>query len=134
MNLDAVDLKILTALQQDGRISNLELADKVFLSPPACLRRVRLLEEGGIISRYSALLDANASRKLLAVPASDCVISACAFSELSTWPKRKLVASPNCCTRLESLPRSACTPDCTSPNLASISNCRLANEASAAVV
>lgn len=59
MNLDAVDLKILTALQQDGRISNLELADKVFLSPSACLRRVRLLEQGGIISRYSALLDAN---------------------------------------------------------------------------
>jgi len=58
MNLDAMDLKILTALQQDGRISNLELADQVFLSPSACLRRVRLLEEAGIINRYSALLDA----------------------------------------------------------------------------
>ncbi|MFZ6648199.1 Lrp/AsnC family transcriptional regulator [Undibacterium sp. TJN25] len=58
MQLDATDLKILQALQADGRISNLELADKVFLSPSSCLRRVRVLEEAGIISRYSAVLDA----------------------------------------------------------------------------
>lgn len=58
MQLDATDLKILQALQADGRISNLELAEKVFLSPSSCLRRVRTLEEAGIINRYSAVLDA----------------------------------------------------------------------------
>ncbi|GGD01106.1 Lrp/AsnC family transcriptional regulator [Undibacterium terreum] len=58
MQLDATDLKILQALQADGRVSNLELAEKVFLSPSSCLRRVRMLEEAGIISRYSAVLDA----------------------------------------------------------------------------
>lgn len=60
MKLDATDLKILSALQEDGRISNLDLAEKVFLSPSSCLRRVRMLEESGIVSRYSAILDANA--------------------------------------------------------------------------
>lgn len=60
MKLDAIDLKILTLLQQDGRMSNLELAEHVFLSPSSCLRRVRLLEENGAISRYSAVLNASA--------------------------------------------------------------------------
>jgi Lrp/AsnC family leucine-responsive transcriptional regulator len=60
MKLDATDLKILSLLQEDGRISNLDLAEKVFLSPSSCLRRVRMLEESGMISRYSAILDANA--------------------------------------------------------------------------
>lgn len=60
MKLDATDLKILTCLQADGRISNLDLAEKVFLSPSSCLRRVRLLEESGMIRRYSAILDADA--------------------------------------------------------------------------
>lgn len=58
MKLDAIDLKILTLLQKDGRMSNLELAEAIFLSPSSCLRRVRLLEESGAISRYSAVLDA----------------------------------------------------------------------------
>lgn len=57
MNLDAIDLKLLQSLQADGRISNLELAEKVFLSPSACLRRVKQLEEKGVIARYAALLD-----------------------------------------------------------------------------
>ncbi|AMO98947.1 asnC family protein [Collimonas arenae] len=57
MQLDAIDLSILTLLQQNGRISNQDLAEKVFLSPSSCLRRVRILEEEGIISRYSALLN-----------------------------------------------------------------------------
>ena len=60
MKIDAIDLKILAFLQEDGRISNLELAEKVFLSPSSCLRRVRLLEENGMIARYSAVLDAAA--------------------------------------------------------------------------
>ena len=57
MKLDPIDLKILDCLQQDGRISNLDLAEKVFLSPSSCLRRVRMLEESGIVSRYGAVLD-----------------------------------------------------------------------------
>ncbi len=57
MNLDATDLKILSLLQEDGRMSNQDIAERVFLSPSSCLCRVRLLEENGIIARYSAVLD-----------------------------------------------------------------------------
>jgi len=57
MQLDHTDLKILSLLQEDGRMSNQELAERVFLSPSSCLRRVRLLEENGVIARYSAMLD-----------------------------------------------------------------------------
>ena len=55
--LDAYDRRILTLLQQDGRISNQDLADRIGLSPSPCLRRVRALHEAGIISGYHALLD-----------------------------------------------------------------------------
>lgn len=58
MNLDTTDLRILQVLQYDGRISNQDLAEKVALSPSACLRRLRLLEEEGIISGYRAELNA----------------------------------------------------------------------------
>jgi Lrp/AsnC family leucine-responsive transcriptional regulator len=58
MKLDLVDFSILRALQQDGRLSNLKLAEMVFLSPSACLRRVGLLEDAGIIKGYTARLDA----------------------------------------------------------------------------
>lgn len=57
MNLDGIDRKILAALQADGRLSNVELAERVGLSPSPCLRRVRLLEEAGTIDRYVALVD-----------------------------------------------------------------------------
>jgi Lrp/AsnC family leucine-responsive transcriptional regulator len=57
MQLDAIDLRILRALQEDGRLSNVMLAEKVGLSPSPCLRRVRLLEEAGVISGYRAVLD-----------------------------------------------------------------------------
>ncbi len=57
MQLDATDLKILALLQADGRISNQDLAEKVFLSASSCLRRVRMLEENGVISHYRAVLD-----------------------------------------------------------------------------
>lgn len=55
--LDAIDLKILRLLQSDGRMSVAALAERVGLSPSPCLRRVRLLESSGVISRYAALLD-----------------------------------------------------------------------------
>mgnify|MGYP003727200633 CR=1 FL=1 len=56
-SLDAVDRAILGLLQEDGRIANVDLAEAVHLSPSACLRRVRRLEESGRIDRYVALLD-----------------------------------------------------------------------------
>ena len=56
-DLDPTDRRILKALQRDGRMQNTELAAKVGLSPSPCLRRVRLLEESGVIARYVALLD-----------------------------------------------------------------------------
>jgi Lrp/AsnC family leucine-responsive transcriptional regulator len=59
-NLDAVDRKILAQLQIDGRMSLSDLAGKVGLSPSPCLRRVRILERDGVISRYVAVLDQRA--------------------------------------------------------------------------
>lgn len=56
--LDRVDRAILQALQQDGRLSNQELSERIGLSPSPCLRRVKTLEESGIIAGYRALLDA----------------------------------------------------------------------------
>ena len=55
--LDAIDHKILKELQDDGRITNVELARRVGISAPPCLRRVRALEEAGYIKGYRALLD-----------------------------------------------------------------------------
>ncbi len=57
MTLDRYDQMILDALQEDGRISNVQLAARVNLSESACLRRVRVLEDSGLISRYAALVD-----------------------------------------------------------------------------
>ena len=55
--LDKTDRKILAILQADGRLSNQEVADRVNLSPSPCLRRIRHLEELGVIKQYVALLD-----------------------------------------------------------------------------
>lgn len=59
ISLDAIDRRILSVLQRNGRISNVELANAVGLSPSPCLRRVRILEESGVIDRYVAVLDGN---------------------------------------------------------------------------
>jgi len=59
-NLDHFDYKILKILQKEGRLSNQQLAERTGMSPAACWRRVKALEESGIINRYSALLDRNA--------------------------------------------------------------------------
>jgi Lrp/AsnC family leucine-responsive transcriptional regulator len=58
MELDRYDYQILKLLQQEGRLSNQELADRIGLSPSPCLRRVRALEEAGVIQAYHALVDA----------------------------------------------------------------------------
>ncbi len=57
MHLDEMDRRILRELQQNGRLQNIELAKRVGLSPSPCLRRVKLLEEAGVISRYVAVVD-----------------------------------------------------------------------------
>jgi DNA-binding Lrp family transcriptional regulator len=57
IELDRIDRRILAELQRDGRIQNVDLAGRVGLSPSPCLRRLRLLEEAGVINRYVALLD-----------------------------------------------------------------------------
>jgi Lrp/AsnC family leucine-responsive transcriptional regulator len=58
MTLDRYDRQILEILQTDGRINNQDLADRIGLSPSPCLRRVRALEEAGLIVGYHARLDA----------------------------------------------------------------------------
>ena len=60
MELDALDRKILTILQKQGRLPNSDLAEKIALSPSACYRRVQRLEAEGIIRDYVALLDPRA--------------------------------------------------------------------------
>ncbi len=57
INLDRTDRRILEVLQQDGRIANVELARQVALSPSPCLRRLQRLEDAGVISHYTAILN-----------------------------------------------------------------------------
>jgi Lrp/AsnC family leucine-responsive transcriptional regulator len=58
VELDEIDRRILRVLQAQGRIQNIELAERVGLSPSPCLRRVKQLEDSGVIESYVALLDA----------------------------------------------------------------------------
>jgi Lrp/AsnC family transcriptional regulator, leucine-responsive regulatory protein len=60
MKLDSIDLKILTALQEDSSLTNVALAQRVHLSPSPCLTRVKALESAGVIRRYVALADPKA--------------------------------------------------------------------------
>ncbi len=57
MRLDAIDWRILRELQADGRLTNVALAARVGITPPPCLRRVRALEEAGLIKGYHATVD-----------------------------------------------------------------------------
>jgi len=59
-SIDRTDYRILHQLQNNGRLTNWELAERVGLSPSPCLRRVRVLEESGVIRRYVAIVDAKA--------------------------------------------------------------------------
>ena len=56
INLDAIDLRLLAQLQTDASLSNQALAERLHLSPPTCLRRVKRLHEAGLIERQVALL------------------------------------------------------------------------------
>lgn len=55
--LDQIDLRILTVLQEDGKLTNQALSERIGLSPRPCLERVRRLERDGVIRRYQAILD-----------------------------------------------------------------------------
>jgi Lrp/AsnC family leucine-responsive transcriptional regulator len=57
VQLDSIDRAILAELQANGRLSNLELAQRVHMSPSACLRRVKALEDSGVIAQYVALVN-----------------------------------------------------------------------------
>jgi len=57
LNLDAIDMKLLAELQKNGRVTNVDLAAKVGLTAPPCLRRMRALEQSGIIRSYHANVD-----------------------------------------------------------------------------
>ena len=56
-DLDQIDLRILEQLQQDARISNIDLAREVGLSPSSCHRRMRMIEEAGLVQQYVTLLN-----------------------------------------------------------------------------
>ena len=81
--LDSIDRNILHELQQDGRITNVELARRVGISAPPCLRRVRSLEEAGFIRSYRALLDEKAL---------GCEVTAFAMVHLSSQAESDLQA------------------------------------------
>ncbi|MCF6195693.1 MAG: Lrp/AsnC family transcriptional regulator [Emcibacter sp.] len=92
VKLDDIDLRILENLQEDGRITNVDLAEKVGITAPPCLRRVRALEEAGFIRGYHADLDAEAMGFGLTVFAmvglhSQAESDLKAFEELvASWP------------------------------------------------
>ena len=65
INIDKIDLQILDRLQHDASLSNQDLALRVHVSPPTCLRRVRRLHEAGLIERQIAVLDSNRLAPLL---------------------------------------------------------------------
>jgi DNA-binding Lrp family transcriptional regulator len=81
--LDSIDRNILKELQNDGRMTNVELARRVGISPPPCLRRVRALEQGGFIKGYRGLLD----EKLLGFE-----LSVFAFVQLASQAEADLAA------------------------------------------
>ena len=86
VELDSFDLKLLTALQRRGRASFVELGEAVSLSESACLRRVRALEEQGVISRYAAVIDERAVGLPLSVFVT-VTLSSQAESALSAFEK-----------------------------------------------
>ena len=92
LQLDTTDWRILRELQRAGRVTNVELAHRVGLSPPPCLRRVQALERAGVIVGYRALLDAGKLGFHVAVFAlvglkSQAEAELRAFAELAErWP------------------------------------------------
>lgn len=89
-SLDRIDLKILQALQEDAQIKNRALADQVALSPSACLRRIRDLEERGLITGYRATISIDRIRSVTIVLAQVSFDrhSVGRFVEFDAWAAR----------------------------------------------
>lgn len=89
-SLDRIDLKILQALQEDAQIKNRDLADRVALSPSACLRRIRDLEERGLITGYRANISIDRIRSVTIVLAQVSFDrhSVGRFVEFDAWAAR----------------------------------------------
>ena len=87
MELDRYDRAILRLLQQDARITNTSLAEKVNLSESACLRRVRTLEESGLIQGYTALIDQQKAGYpvLVAVNSAEGVLGYASLGDWRAW-------------------------------------------------
>jgi DNA-binding Lrp family transcriptional regulator len=87
MDLDRTDMRILRVLEKDGRISNQDLADAVKLSPSACLRRVKILEEQGVIAGYRCVI----SPKRIGVE-FEALVHVCMRPEIDQWNERFIEA------------------------------------------
>lgn len=90
--LDKTDLKILQVLQENGRLSNVELSERVALSPSPCLRRLKQLEDSGIIRRYAAMLSPAALKLglqvFIRVSTDKSVEARASFAEaVQSWPQ-----------------------------------------------
>ncbi|TYL46717.1 Lrp/AsnC family transcriptional regulator [Marinomonas sp. IMCC 4694] len=93
MNIDLTDTQILTHLQNDGRLSNVELAEKVHLSASPCLRRVKQLESAGVIKGYRASL--NRRKVGLSITVFIEVRLNCHTSEATEMFERSVASLPN---------------------------------------
>ena len=92
ITLDKTDLKILQVLQENGRLTNVELSERVALSPSPCLRRLKQLEDAGIIRKYAALLSPVAVelglQAFIRVSISKAKVARAEFSAaVQTWPE-----------------------------------------------
>jgi Lrp/AsnC family leucine-responsive transcriptional regulator len=87
MDLDRTDMRILRVLEKDGRISNQDLADAVKLSPSACLRRVKILEEQGVIAGYRCVI----APKSIGVE-FEALVHVCMRQEADQWHERFIEA------------------------------------------
>ncbi|WP_308024999.1 Lrp/AsnC family transcriptional regulator, partial [Neisseria oralis] len=92
ITLDKTDLKILQVLQENGRLTNVELSERVALSPSPCLRRLKQLEDAGIIRKYAALLSPVAVelglQAFIRVSISKAKVAREEFSAaVQTWPE-----------------------------------------------
>lgn len=92
MPLDRIDRKILSALQDDNKITNLELAERVGISPPACLRRVKTLRNQKIIEGDISLINPKALGKQITVVIE--IVVARAGTNVVDKVKRKMLTTP----------------------------------------
>lgn len=92
MSLDRIDRKILSALQDDNKITNLELAERIGISPPACLRRVKALRNQKIIEGDISLINPTALGKQITVVIE--IVVARAGTNVVDKVKRKMLTTP----------------------------------------